>query len=295
MVKKIFLFLFTLVHMTAYSSQWEDDWIQAILCCEKKEFLNAEIFFSSSLAGLSSQEDIITSKIYVDRGRLFLLLDRNEEALSDLNKALNSNCLTEKGLLRAVVSRIVVNLRLGNDEDALSDISWFQQINQNGTEVNFTEKHIIIRNVPECECFREMITGYVVDVGMCSSKEDVKFLKSDICIIKRAKICDCGCDKQGGSGTANLNIDKNFDLGNGKNLGAFDCRNNCDNVAIGAQGMCYKWFKGLICTTGCLVAVETCRKLCNGCCSRGSFYESCVAPFKRIQEYIKEPCDPAWD
>lgn len=274
-----------LLNTSTYANEWQDVWTDAVRHCEEDSLLEAEFCFNQAIDLMEASNDASHPYVYVDRARLFLLTDRPEKALPDLNKAIESNKLVQQDLIRALVTRIMVCARLGLESDTLDDMRRLREVNTNSPQVEFTEKNIIIRNVPECDCYRSIITQSTLDMGLCDRVEDVLFLKSDICIIKRNgnnNCKDCGLDPEGV---------KPLIVGDT----AQDCQKNCDKLAVVAATACSRWFKKLRCQAACCLAVDYIRDICHWCCSEGNFKKKCAEPFSRITDYIKEPCDPAWD
>lgn len=226
--------------------------------------------------------------VYVDRARLYLILGRYEEALIDLNKAISNPNLKKKELTRALVSRICAKSNLGITEGILEDLSSFAESQPTFPEIEFTEKHIIIRNVTDCECFRSIVSKFIIQAGYCKSINDIKMLDSGNWIIERVGKCNCESNPQGF---------KDISIQAHTEQRPSSCHEWCDYFAIAGSAWCAKVFKRYDCQVGCLAAVEMIKKrICYPCCANGDFYKTCIKPFEDIVSYMDiAKCDPYWD
>lgn len=290
-MKKIF-FTLALFYSSLYATDWKDFWIRAIEDCNERQFEAAEKNFDLAIEEMEKMGDPDYPYIYVDRGRLYFLLEKFPEALSDLDKALASDKLKYNDIIRALTSRICIRSRLGMDKGALEDLEKFGKIYHDIPTLVSTEKSLIIRNVPDCECVQNMFFCYFIHSGICNSKQDIQIMDSKICIVNKTgenndtyadqpqqnRLCD-NCGK--------IIIKKNNCIDS--------CNAGCDANAVVASGWCGRVFKRADCLTACLAAVYAIQKGCYWCCSDGNFYEKCIAPFANITDYMKIPCDPYWD
>src|SRR5262249_41159282 len=128
-----------------------------------------------------------------DRARLYLLLERDSEVLPDIAKALSSEKLSLNERIRAVVTRIMAEARLGMNEDVLKDLDCFSELNKDRMPIKEeSDKYIIIRNAPDADCYWNIITNYYIRAGICNSKDDIQRTSSGICIIKKAEKNEAG-------------------------------------------------------------------------------------------------------
>lgn len=281
--------------LTAYASDWHDYWIEAVQLCNDKNYNEAIAMFDQAIACMEANGDVDHPHVYVDRGRLNLLLNRNELALADLNKALSNEKISKPERTRALVSRLMVNSRLGHDQYVLSDLKTFGETYENKPVREETKENIIIRNVPQCNCYRNIMTCYFIHSGMCESKNDIKILDSNIWIIKKA--CDCGCNECEEKNQTDRVCDACgaiiYSQNNQQKIE--ECKGWCDRMAIASSAWCGKVFKDIRCQAACAIAVYELQQGCYWCCNGEGFYKKCIKPFENICQYIKEPCDPAWD
>lgn len=297
-MKKLMIFLNCLylsLSLNVDALSWQEYWIKAVELCNEKNFADANDMFNAAVFNMEVENDTNHPYVYVDRARLNLLLGNYESALYDLNKALSNQKITTKEKSRALVSRIVARSRLGIQEGILEDLNLFGEIAQDKPILEKTEEFIIIRNAPDCPCYRDLMTCYFIHNGMCQSKNDIKVLNPNIWIIKRS----CKCDNNNSSASQissekcdACGIELKFENTPGK---IADCKIWCDRLAVVASGWCAHTFSTFRCQTACIWAVNEIKLGCYWCCEGAGFYKRCVEPFSDVAKYIKEPCDPAWD
>lgn len=188
---------------------------------------------------------------------------------------------------------MIARSRLGMDQGVLEDLKLFAETSENRPSFERTKEHIIIRNVPDCSCYRDLMTCYFIHSGICFSKDDIQTLNSGIWIIKK----NCGCQKC----IEILNNDRICDACGSmirvQNTQAKidDCKGWCDRLAIAGAAWCGKAFKTFRCQAACGLAVHEIQQGCYWCCEGDGFYKRCVKPFEEIGKYIQAPCDPMWD
>lgn len=281
----------------AFASTWEDDWTSAVQCCVEKDYSGAESHFDKCIQTLESEKDDSHPHVYVDRARLYSLLDRHEEALHDLNKAIPNKKLNQNDRHRALVTRISAHLNLQMEDEALEDYYEFKNTNPNFPKIEFTKTKVIIRNVPDCDCYKMMAKAFLVSSQICEKEEDIQILDSGMIIAKR-KPCDCGCDK-----AQKMQMPKALMKAAGKpqkpaptqEEQVQNCKYWCDKSALAGTAWCMKVFKKWHCQTGCVFAVDLIKDGCYWCCKDGNFYQRCIKPFEDILSRMATPCDPAWD
>lgn len=280
------------------SAEWQDDWSDAIIACKENHLEEAEFLFGKAICEMEQKKDQTHPEIYVDRSRLYLLLERNLECISDIDMALSFDCLTGEELTRAIVTRWLARSKLGLVEDAINDLDYFASVNkENLPKKEVTKKYIIIRNIPECECYRNIMTCYYIHSGICDSKEDITMTESGICIIKRAKNCGCNdCEEKKA-------LERNCDACGRRILKPQcanqdtmkGCKDMCDRMAVAGGVWCGAKFKTGRCQAACALAVNEIRNGCHWCCKDGGFYDNCIKPFADILAMMGNVCDPAWD
>jgi hypothetical protein len=282
-MKKIVLFL--LFAMTSVlNASWQEDWSNAVECCSNQDYVNAEANFTLAIDQLESEGNEIHPHVYVDRGRLYSLLGRNEEALRDLDIARTSPILQGDDKLRAVVSRLVTYYRLNMIEESKSELEVFKSI-YSCPKLEVYKDTVIIRNVPDCECSHEILKNFVS--SFCESPDDVK-ITNGICIGKRKK-CDCGCDKSNQA----MMLSKSSIQSPQMNVS--DCKWYCDKMQVSGNIFCAGAFKFFRCQAICIATVEVIKDGCYWCCNSGNFYKKCIKPFEDIVGRMGQGCDQMWD
>jgi len=190
--KLFFLFCLT-VNIYVGASTWQEYWIKAVEQCDQRDHLEAINMFNLAVTSMEEINDLNHPHVYVDRARLNLLLENHELAIEDLNKALDNPNLSKKEISRATVSRVIAKSRLGMEQEVLDDLKLFSENIENKPVIEETSENIIIRNVPECPCYQNIMTFYYIDSGICTSEKDIQKLKSNIWVIKKSCGCGCGC------------------------------------------------------------------------------------------------------
>lgn len=274
------LAIFLLISVSCYADNWEDHWIKAVEYCEEKNYEAAEIEFNSTISILETTQDKSHPHVYVDRARLYSLLERPVDALSDLNIALESNGLQEFDLIRGLLTRFFVHLNLKMEDEALVDYNKLKATDPNFPKIQYTHDRVIIRNVPDCECYKNSMKSFLVNSEVCESENDIKLYKSNILVAKR-KACHCGCKESG----IELEVSP----------GVQRCGAYCDKMAIAGQALCGKLFDKFFCQLGCLYVVDGVKAGCYDCCRQGGIYQKCIKPYANFVERVGEGCDPAWD
>ena len=182
MKKTIFICLM-LLFFNISANEWESYWIAAIEDCHDRDFLSAENNFNMAINLMEIENDLEHPSIYVDRARLYLLLNKYEEALSDVNLALFSEKLKDKERVRAVSARVAARANLRFSDGYEEDVEFLAKNFE--VQVENTENHVIIRNMPKCKAFKDSLANFFIDAGICNSEEDVNMLSSDICVVNK--------------------------------------------------------------------------------------------------------------
>lgn len=270
-MKKIMLAM--LLVFSTVNAAWEDHWVEGVKACYEKRYEDAEMFFTCAITEL--QGDSQHAHVYIDRGRLYLLLERDEEALTDIEKGLSYN-LQGEDQLRAIVSKVTVLYRLGRYEEAEEARAILRTL-QHSPQLEVYETKVIIRNVPDCECSKLILRQYLAN-NFCNSIDDV-VVENGIIIANRTKKCDC------------VSADSSV-----RTIMAFtECEYWCDRLYKTCSLFCTSRFKTFKCQAICLGVVDTLRDGCFWCCKGGNAYKKCVQPFEDVVGQMGKVCDPAWD
>lgn len=246
MLIKIFIFL-TCIFFNGHvnANTWQDYWVKAVESCHEKDYIAAIEMFDLAVDCMEKEEDLDHPYVYVDRARLNLLLEKNELAIADLDKALANSKITQREKSRAAISRMIAKTRLGIDKGVLEDLHLFAENSENKPIVERTKEKIIIRNAPDCSCYRKLMTCYFIHSGVCESKNDIQMLNSGIWLVKKRNGCNCNasfeklqkdrvCDECGAVITAQNTPDQ-----------IAGCKKWCDRAAIAGAAWCGKVFKTL--------------------------------------------------
>ena len=296
MKKLTLMMLISLISVFCYAEEWQGYWIKAVEACEEKNYEEAGHLFDLAIETVENAGISDVPHLYVDRARLNLLLNRVELSLPDLDKALSNEKIDYQETLRALLSRFLARARLGMEQGALDDLKRFGDLKVDKPLMEMIKNKIIIRNIPDSDCYSKIMTCYFIHSGMCKSKNDIKMLKSGICLIDRADDSDCESCVEGDTedrvcdacGFVIKPISENC-------LTVEGCKGWCDRTAVLGGSWCGKVFSRLRCQALCALAVYELQQGCYWCCEGGGFYKRCIKPFEDILAQIGEGCDPAWD
>lgn len=162
----IFLIISTFACLTfsmGNCKNFEDVWCTAVEDCLLKDYAKAEIGLTSVINDLRTNNDESYPNIYVDRGRLYMLQNKFQEALSDLNSATVYSNLSEKNLSRALISKIMIYANLNQEKDALKCVEELKALHPDFKKIEFTKDKVVLRNISDHE-------GELLKVFTISSK-----------------------------------------------------------------------------------------------------------------------------
>jgi tetratricopeptide (TPR) repeat protein len=178
MLKRVLALVFALLSFcNGGELPWQDYWLKAIQLCNEKEYVQAEIYFNEAINEMETVGDIDHPQIYLDRGRLYLLCDKNQEALADFDNALSQE-LGNIEKQRALVGRIMAEGRLEMYEELLADTKEFADVYI--PELQFIgEKGCI--SMPDC--LKVAIHWFSVDSDICNSDYDIEFTRTGVRLV----------------------------------------------------------------------------------------------------------------
>lgn len=279
------LLMLVLSFCTSYcEASFEDSWCKAIENCEAKDFIQAELNFSEAIIKMEESKDNSRPDVYVDRGRLYMLLNRYDEALLDLNKALISPQLVQQERIRGLVSKIITCGNLGLE--SRSELKELKRLYPNFPKIEETESRVIIKNVPDCECYKNILKSYYIGFGICENESDINIMRSGTCIVNK-KSKTCNCKRKQNSTISGLSDSANR---------VEECEFWCDKLAKAGDVWCGTHFKTVKCQIACIAAVELINYGCHWCCTTGDFHGKCIEPFSDILAKMDSKiCTPDWD
>ena len=145
-MKNLFFFMLAIALICAAqvsAQNWQDDWTKAVTNCHEKNYQEAEINFNSAIRTLEKLKDNTHPHVYVDRARLYLLQERFKETLSDVNIAIKSKYLTGQDLQRALITRMMANLNLKKNDEALADLEQYKKASPIILSSNFLKTRLL--------------------------------------------------------------------------------------------------------------------------------------------------------
>lgn len=284
------IFIITLCFFSSLSaSTWHDHWTNGAIYCTNGQYTEGEYEFNQAISLLEAENiSMDYPHVYLDRARLYFITNTNERTLQDIDLALSSNKLSAVDEGKARGLRYTILYRMDRVEEAEAEYKIWKKNDPNFPKCEIFEDKIIVRNIPDSECYKKMVKGIMVESKMCASEDDITFLPSKVCIIKK-KVCKCGCkDRQAGIIRKRPTKEEEEE----------DCKYWCARVANAAQAWCVTHMKNAGCVVVCSVVVDILKEQCNSCCEDGKFYENCVKDFEDLTiNFLKkqgEGCEPIW-
>ena len=281
-MKKLLLCLLTICTLFA---NWQDHWVKGIGLIEDKKLDSAILEFNSALTLMNDSEIKEHPYVLIDLGQTLFDCGHYDQSLIILNRALSyelKQCDKEK----AFVTKVFCEARLDMVEDFLRDVDALPNIVSNWNQIEETEDKIIIRNYPDCDCYKKMMTIVYIETGICEKESDIQFLKSGVCIVKK-KNKGFSCPMQKHFCDPNNNKPKKSEE---------NCQSYCEYGKDLANVWCGKAFsQSAPCQFVCLQVVKNLAGICNKCCANGNFYGNCVKVFEDILAHIGNNCNPDMD
>jgi len=191
-MKKIILILSFSLVLSSFSiaETWQEKWSEAASYLETANFNEGKAFLDEAIVLMEEEMDLNQPYIYIDRARVNIILGSDKEALSDLEKALSSQFLSGEEKIRALTTKIFLNKRLRLDAAVLEDFKTFKQAIEI-PKIEIKEKYIIVRNTPKNDFYKKLMTCYLIHSGVCYDAEELKWLNSNTLLANT----HCGCPK----------------------------------------------------------------------------------------------------
>jgi hypothetical protein len=190
-MKKIIFAAILFSTSLCFADNWQDKFAEAALTLQKFQFEEAKPLLDEAI-GLMESEDTTKGYLYVDRARLQLILNENENVLADVEKAMASDSLDVNEKIRALTTKIIASGRIGECGSAIDDLKAFADLIVLPS-VEIKDSKLLIRNAPNSEYFRKLMTCYLMHSGVCYDKDEFVWLNSGMLIAE--KINHCGCQK----------------------------------------------------------------------------------------------------
>ena len=271
------------------ATEWREAWSQAMESNEECNFTNAVCWFDMAISVLETTNDQSHPAVYIDRAEALISLEQYEKAISDLNMALHNSETSSVERSRAHLNRLTARTHLARQrglleeretrDGILEDLQLFAEHHPNKPQMEITEKSIVLRNTPDCDCYKKLMKFYFLRTGACQSERDIKIYDSGTWIIHRNPSCDCSAPC----------------LQKRMNTSESNCKEWCQNAALVGWTWCGSIFRTKQCQAACALAVNQINNGCYWCCARGEFYRNCIAPFSDIIAYMGRGCDPLTD
>lgn len=279
-----------------YSDELEQEWLSHFLLAEtyfsEKNYASAVEEYSIAIS--LSKESLF---LYLQRGKTYELMKLNEQAWTDFDYVVNQSNAFSHELIQGLWGRARMYLCLNEYENCKKDFDKVKEIDPNFPQILSNNQTIVWRNVNPaflCKQLKEKYINSLIEVGVCSSREDVKFSDNGLCIIKKRNAFDCQNHNDQKNNCENCEFSNKEILSFliGKPSKETNCIYWCDRVFVTAQVICSRAVN-VWCAALCVGVAETCKQQCYVCCQSGSFYEKCVKPFENFLERVG--CEPGID
>jgi hypothetical protein len=268
----IFATLFASASSLNASEQWKEHWVKSQDSYKAKDAPWALCEIMMALGAMTQQELYENVWVFIDRANIYYALDRYEDALDDADYVLSKNNITKIERERALLARIFCLYKLKQYDEVNIAEAELERVHGAYPIIEDGETYIIIRNVPECDCYKKMMSTIFLKSGVCESEKDITF-SNGIGMIKKKVTYLCQQEKDS----------------------IATCKKWCDEVADGAIGYCNHKFGNFACLLVCQQIVKGLKNGCYWCCQGKGFYQNCVEPFKDILQYMGENCNPDMD
>lgn len=273
---------FVLLTSSIFAS-WQDHWIKGTNSAEQKHLEQAIKSLRQASSEMSESELQSNPYVLIDLGVALHDKGSYQEALTCLNKSLTYK-LSQADKEKAFVMKVFCEAQLDMDDQFLEDFDNLKNVMSNWHQIEETDETIIIRNYPDSECYKKIMTTGLIGFGKCEKEQDIQFLKNGTCVIKKQKSNGCPIPKHF------IDPNNNKPKNNQKN-----CQWYCNEGKKLACGFCAHNFEGFKCKYLCLQAVDYLTSICNKCCAGGNFYENCGKVFADILSHIGNNCNPDMD
>lgn len=121
---KIIFACLMLIGFNLSAQEWEPYWVEAIKDCYAGDYNSAEFHFDQTIDWMEHEKDLNHPSIYMDRARVYMVLNKYEQALADVNKALLSEKLQISEQVKAVSVRIAARIKLGFSDGYEDDMNF---------------------------------------------------------------------------------------------------------------------------------------------------------------------------
>lgn len=302
-----FLWLFTLVCQTAVhtheepvAKEWMNHWTAAILAMENRLYEQAVDSYSKAIhqtqTEAESQEYL---HLFNGRGQAYLLAGQYQEAIQDFKWTADhpDASLRDKITAQWALTRCYAHLE--DIENFAKEFAIVREIDPHYPKVEVSKDYLIFHNFSQKTTqAKQQFTCAMIHMDICTSKEDITFTETGMCLVK--KKCHCGCAKceenevirQKPCADCGFILEPTESDDFQANTEA-ECKFWCNRIANTCLAVCTSRFKNPACQSLCIEVVEALRKGCHWCCGGDGFYKKCVEPF---QNYLLQvPCDPMWD
>jgi hypothetical protein len=243
----------------------------------------------TSAIEIASEEDLEKfPDVLADRCFMNSFLRNDENVLSDAEKALKNPNLSRQGRIVCYMCQYSSYLNKDLRELAYEALEKFEECSD-CAKYEFTEDHIVIKNIPNNSFRRNFTTCLLIHSGMAKGKSDVHFFDSK-CIVERNKNPPCQCE--------DIESFKCDNCGETVYLGVTahtieSCKSQyCDRAHELSTNLC-NFFPEVTCRIFCMQLLNELRRACHWCCNSGDFYSKCIKPFENFMKEI--PCDPVFD
>lgn len=285
------LLLSTLCSAHEDEISWEDRWASGVAVCSDKNFAQAIIDFTDAINMLEAANNSDYPFVYVDRGKVSLLLNDYYAAITDFETALSSPALSIKDQVRALTGEAIAFSRMGMADQMLSKLDALKAADPQFPKVEILEHYVIIRNLPKSKGYRQALKCLLIHSNLCESVKDIVIYPSDTLIA--VKKCHCGCEC---CDIRDAQVQHCDQCGLALQFGdSISTQQNTDDWTIAAMTWVTAEPKRLGAELGGLYAVDFIRQISQYCCYNDLLFDQYIGPFVYLANNPEMPNAPFWD
>ncbi len=238
---------------------------------EDKQYAEAKEMFTAAINNMSNDERQQNTDVLFHMASTNYLLGDYDNVLTQAEELISCPYLSDQEKLQCGNLIVSSFWKKGMEEKAIE--AYFNYIASSpiAPKCLFEENKIIVKNAPQCEECKKSAVPFLIN-KFCEKEEDFQEY-GNIWVIRLTKKCDC-FNKES-------HRDQNARLKDGTKRTPEvirACCNTCSTLAVSAGVACGRILH-FGCRTFCLLFVETCRQVCEGCCYHGGVEEKCWENF----------------
>lgn len=262
MKKYLFLAIMFLSSLCIANENWQQHWEHGKEYLTNLNYEEAVLELDLAVNLMSKEELAEYPYVLIDRAESDYFLKNYIKVIESTDRALLSSHLTDQERLECGMKRIAAYMQLNQESYAIEEYKKYIIGCPLFPKYNKFEDKIVIRNLPECECYKDYAKQFMMS-KYCENESDIRTY-GDMWIVNITKKCDC---------MKNLLITSRTSKRSPAEIEG--CCNTCNRLATTANFICGclpipPQLGGPItktaCRLACVLLVETLREDCESCC-----------------------------